>query len=78
MAKASSSPTEPRDLAVEAFAAVAEASEHGELLDADRFAGLLLRAGGLEEPALPRDAWFGRVIDIGTLVAQAGRVWSMA
>ncbi|RLU82562.1 hypothetical protein CTZ27_30030 [Streptomyces griseocarneus] len=78
MPQATSSPDEPVDLVAEAFAAVAEAAEHGELLDADRFAGLLLQAGRLDGPALLFDAWFGQVIDVGTLSAQIGRVWSMS
>lgn len=78
MVKATGSPAEPRDLSAEAFAVVAEAVEHGELLDAGRFAGLLLRAGRLEGPALLCKAWSGGVIGVGIFVAQVGRVWSMA
>ncbi|MEU5417858.1 hypothetical protein [Streptomyces sp. NPDC020667] len=78
MTKAISSPDEPCDLEAEAFAAVAKTAEHGEVLGADRLAELLLQAGRLNGPALLFDAWFGQVIDVGTLVAQVGRVWSMA
>ncbi|WP_439681712.1 hypothetical protein [Embleya sp. MST-111070] len=67
-----------RDLGAEAFAAVAGASTRGELLGAERFADLLLRAGRLDGPALLFDAWFGEAIDAGTLAAHVGRVWSMA
>ncbi|MEV4505443.1 hypothetical protein [Streptomyces klenkii] len=69
---------EPRDLSAEAFAAVAEAAECGELLDAERFTELLLMAGRLDGPALLFDAWFGKTIDAGTLAAHVGRVWNMA
>ncbi|AIA08577.1 hypothetical protein DC74_8173 [Streptomyces noursei] len=67
-----------RDLGAEAFAAVAEAAERGELLDTGRFAELLLRAGRLDGPALLFDAWFGEAIDTRTLAAHVGSVWSMA
>ncbi|MFD9596799.1 hypothetical protein ACFWA9_29180 [Kitasatospora sp. NPDC059973] len=70
--------SELRDLSEEAFAAVAEAAECGELLDADRFAALLLKAGRLDGPALLFDAWFGQAIDAATLAAHVGQVWSMA
>lgn len=78
MKKATNSPDKPCDLEAEAFAAVAKAAEHGELLDADRIAELLLQAGRLNGPALLSTAWFSQVIDAGTLVTQVGRVWSMA
>ncbi|MFJ5592825.1 hypothetical protein ACIQCG_24130 [Streptomyces noursei] len=67
-----------RDLGAEAFAAVAEAAERGELLDTGRFAELLLRAGRLDGPALLFDAWFGEAIATRTLAAHVGSVWSMA
>ncbi|MFF2548299.1 hypothetical protein ACFVUY_37880 [Kitasatospora sp. NPDC058063] len=68
----------PRDLNEEAFAAVTEAVELGEQLDAERFAELLLMAGRLDGPALIFDAWLGEVINEDTLAAHLGRVWSMA
>ncbi|MEV6421642.1 hypothetical protein [Streptomyces sp. NPDC051662] len=88
MTKASSPPTvqaatpipqgEPCDLGAEAFAAVAEAAKQGELLDCARFGELLLWAGRLDGPALLFDGWLGEAIDVGTLAAHIGRVWSMA
>ncbi|MGW2259074.1 hypothetical protein ACWCXE_14755 [Streptomyces sp. NPDC001780] len=39
---------------------------------------MLLRGGRCDGPALLFDAWFGYVIDAGTLAAHIGRVWSMA
>ncbi|MGY1548283.1 hypothetical protein [Streptomyces sp. MN6] len=69
---------EPRDLGAEAFAAVAEAAGCGELLDAGRFAELLLMVGRLDGPALLFDAWSGETIDASTLTAHVGQVWSMA
>ncbi|PJN36650.1 hypothetical protein CG747_32495 [Streptomyces sp. CB02959] len=68
----------PRDLGAEAFAAVAEAAERGELLDTGRFAELLVRVGRLDGPALLFDAWFGEAINTRTLAAHIGWVWSMA
>ncbi|GGX40935.1 hypothetical protein [Streptomyces noursei] len=69
---------DPRNLGAEAFTAVADAAECGALLDAGRFADLLLMAGRLDGPALLFDAWFGKTIDAGTLAAHVGRVWNMA
>ncbi|MFD8597642.1 hypothetical protein ACFV1L_21830 [Kitasatospora sp. NPDC059646] len=67
-----------RDLTEEALAAVAEAADLGEHLDADQLGKLLLQAGRLYGPALLYDAWFGEVIDAAALAAHIGRVWSMA
>jgi len=82
MTEATSPPTVPllpvRDLQAEAFAAVAQAADHRELLSTERFAALLLLAGRLDGPALLFDAWFGEVIEVGTLAGHIGRVWSMA
>ncbi|MFF8960855.1 hypothetical protein [Streptomyces sp. NPDC014894] len=71
-------PGELRDLAAEASAAVAEAARRGDQIGADRFAGLLLRAGRTEGPVLLSTAWSTGTITAETLSVHVGRVWSMA
>ncbi|QMU76949.1 hypothetical protein GXW83_15740 [Streptacidiphilus sp. PB12-B1b] len=83
MIQAASPPIMPllpvRDLQTEAFAAVAQAAaDHRELLSTERFAALLLPTGRLDRLALLSDAWFGEVIEVGTLAEHLGRVRSMA